>query len=87
MNMEKRNYCVYAIQSEMTGRIYIGQTNQLQRRLADHNEGRVKSTKHERPWSVLAIEQFVGRSQARWFENCLKRSKGKRLAWLEKNIV
>jgi putative endonuclease len=87
MNVEDRKYCVYAIQSETTGRLYIGQTDLLQRRIAEHNKGRVKSTKHEIPWKLVAIEYFEKRSYARWAETRFKKSKGSRLAWLAKNKV
>jgi len=87
MNGERLKYCVYAIESEITGRVYIGQTDSLQRRVEEHNKGRVKATKHEGPWKIFAIEYFNERSQARWFENCLKRSKGKRSDWLRSKKV
>jgi putative endonuclease len=65
MNIENKRYCVYAIQSETTGRVYNGQTDLLQRRIEEHNKGRVKSTKRERPWKVVAPEYFEKRSEAR----------------------
>ena len=58
MNAKDIRYCVYAIQSETTGRLYIGQADLLQRRMEEHNKCRVKSTKHERPWKLVAIEYF-----------------------------
>ena len=87
MNVEDRRYCVYAIQSETTGRLYIGQTDLLQRRIEEHNKDRVKSTKHESPWKLVAIEYFEKRSDARWAETRFKKSRGSRLAWLAKNKV
>ena len=87
MDVEEISYCVYAIQSEITGRIYIGQTDLLQRRLEEHAKGRVKTTKHESPWKLVAIEYFANRSDARWAETRFKKSKGRRLAWLAKNKV
>jgi len=83
--VEKRRFCVYAIQSEITGRVYLGQSDCVQRKLMEHNEGRVKSTRHERPWKIMATEFFKNRDQARWLESGLKRSRGKRLEWLDKN--
>ena len=65
-------FCVYAIQSELSDRIYIGQTDSLLRRIEEHNAGRVKSTKDQRPWKILAGEIFKSRAGARWRENCLK---------------
>jgi len=87
MDIQERRYCVYAIQSEKTGRVYIGQTDLLQKRLGEHNKDRVKSTKQETPWKLVAREYFEDRSDARWAESSFKRSKGVRLRWLAKNEV
>ena len=76
-------FCVYAIQSELSDRIYIGQTDSLLRRIEEHNAGRVKSTKDQRPWKILAGEIFKSRAGARWRENCLKKSRGQREKWLD----
>ncbi len=87
MNIEDRRCCVYAVQGEATGRVYIGQTDLLQRRLGEHNKGRVKSTKRGTPWKLVAREYFEDRLDARWAESIFKRSKGMRLKWLAKNKV
>ncbi len=44
---------LYAIQSQVTGRIYIGQTEDIDRRLKEHNSGRVRSTSGDKPWALL----------------------------------
>ncbi len=85
MNLEIEKFIVYAIRSDTTNRVYVGQTDDIERRLKEHNSGRVKSTKHETPWKMLAIEFLQDRSEARWCESCLKRSRGKRLKWIDKN--
>ena len=54
-NFDKK-YCVYAIKSEAIDRIYIWQSNCLERRLREHNFGRIKSTKFEAPWILSALE-------------------------------
>ncbi|MBE9571671.1 MAG: GIY-YIG nuclease family protein [Proteobacteria bacterium] len=82
-----KRYCAYAIQSKVTGRIYIGQTDCLERRIQEHNHERAKSTRREGPWIVVATEFFLEESKARWLESCLKRSRGKRLEWLDKHKV
>ena len=74
-------YIVYAIRST-NGRIYIGQTADVQTRLHQHNLGQVKSTEEHRPWEVVKIEEFMTREEARFFEWQLKKSRGRRLAWL-----
>ena len=74
---------VYAIQN-CTGRIYMGQTGDLQRRISAHNAGLVRSTKNGCPWRVVAVEKCSSRSAARWTEFKLKRSRGRRLKWLQR---
>jgi putative endonuclease len=81
------NNIVYAIQSQVTGRIYIGQTEAFERRLKEHNSGKVSSTSNDKPWALLKTEYFSSRSEARWAERQLKMSKGRREKWLQtKNI-
>ncbi len=76
-------YYVYAIESIDTGRIYIGQTKNLENRLRLHNNSQVKSTSKETPWKLTALEKFDTREQARWCEKKLKKSRGKRIKWLD----
>ncbi|MCJ7687475.1 MAG: GIY-YIG nuclease family protein, partial [Desulfobacteraceae bacterium] len=75
-------YWLYTIKSEFSGRIYLGQTGGLKDRLKRHNYGEVKSTKAERPWKLIADQPFESRSQVLWKEGELKRSREKRLRWL-----
>ena len=39
-------YFVYVLYSEKSHQFYIGQTNNLFRRIEEHNRGRVNATKH-----------------------------------------
>ena len=64
-------FFVYAIQSKACDRIYIGQSECVERRLQEHNAGRVPSTKYDRPWALLRFEEFTTRSEARLFERQL----------------
>ena len=66
---------VYVVRSDRTGKRYIGHTNDLERRLKEHNAGRVKATKAGLPWVVVAYRKFLSRSEARWIERSLKRPK------------
>jgi putative endonuclease len=76
---------VYGIKSGLNKRIYIGQTKNIEERIAAHNNGRVKSTKAHRPWHLIAIQNVENRAEATWIEKQLKNSHGMRLRWLEKN--
>jgi len=78
-------FFVYAIKSLPTKQVYIGQTEDIEKRLKYHNSGYVKATGNRKPWILLAIEGFEKRDKARWTERELKRSRGKRLKWIERN--
>ncbi|MBM4340827.1 MAG: GIY-YIG nuclease family protein [Deltaproteobacteria bacterium] len=80
-------FCVYAIESVAKKRVYIGHTNSIDNRLKYHNSGYVKSTSKDMPWRLVAVERIEGKDQARWIERSLKKSRGKRLKWMDKNRV
>jgi putative endonuclease len=78
-------FCAYAIRSHLAGRIYIGQTENVAARIASHNNGQVRSTKKDRPWDLIAVEEFKTREAARWMEHELKKSHGRRTRWIEEH--
>jgi putative endonuclease len=78
---------VYAIESLATKRIYIGHTKDIDERLKYHNSGYVKSTTKDRPWRIVALEKVESKNEARWLERSLKKSRGKRLKWIDENRV
>ncbi len=71
-------FFVYVIISLKTGRLYIGQTDNLQRRLAQHNNGEVRSTKSFRPWKLIYRQKFSTRREAMQREKYLKSLKNKK---------
>ena len=58
-------YSAYILKSEKNGKHYYGHSQNLEKRLKDHNNGRVRSTKAYRPWKVIYAEKFLLRSEAR----------------------
>ena len=78
---------VYAVESLANRRIYIGHTADIDQRLKYHNSGYVKSTYQDRPWKLIAYERFENKNEARWIERSLKKSKGKRKNWLDRNRI
>ena len=48
-------FYVYAIQSAINSRVYIGQTQDMTTRLAAHNAGRVASTRQHRLWRLIKV--------------------------------
>jgi len=55
-------YYVYIIKSLIVTQYYIDSTEDLDRRLSDHNSGKVKSTKAYEPWEHVYSERFDAKS-------------------------
>lgn len=70
-------FYVYAIKSEIDGRIYVGFSANVENRLEEHNSGKTKSTKGYKPWFLIYREQVVGRIAARNKEKYYKSGIGK----------
>ena len=71
-------YFVYLLQSLKDNRFYIGQTDNVSRRLDDHNRGKVSSTRHRRPFILAGFEVYESRNEARWIEYNLKNHSDKK---------
>ncbi len=78
-------YYVYILQSELSFRLYIGQTNNLDDRYKRHNVGLVQSTRRERPWKLVYSERAASRSEAMTREKYLKSLKNSK--YILENIV
>ena len=65
-------FYVYILQSEKTGKYYIGSTGNLDDRLFRHNSGQSLSTKHGVPWQLVYTESFSFRSEAMKRESEIK---------------
>ena len=77
-------YCTYILQSTTSGRLYIGQTNNLTDRFHRHNTNQNKATKGKGPWELKGEVSFDTRSEAVQLERRLKSWKNpqKVLIWL-----
>lgn len=65
-------FFVYVIKSKVDGRLYKGMTDNLERRVKEHNSGKMKSTKGYVPWYLVYSEVFDSREEARLREVFLK---------------
>jgi len=65
-------FYVYILKSLKDNNLYIGSTNNLSRRLKDHNEGRVFSTKGRVPFEIIYYEAYKAEKDARKRERNLK---------------
>jgi len=74
-------FFTYILRSTSSGRFYIGHTENVTTRLAEHNANRVTSTRNRGPWELLHTEEFPTRTEAMLRERELKRMKSHR--WIE----
>ncbi|MFA6099808.1 MAG: GIY-YIG nuclease family protein [Patescibacteria group bacterium] len=58
---------------------YIGSTNDIDERLKEHQNGRVKSTKSKLPVKLVYLEKFDTRAEAQKQEYRIKRWKSRKL--------
>ena len=68
-------YRVYVLQN-LENRFYIGLTDDVSRRLNQHNSGTSLWTKGKGPWVLRWQSEELSLSDARSLENALKRQKG-----------
>ena len=68
---------VYLLESEaVKGQRYIGLTNDLERRLAEHNTGKSPHTSKFKPWYMVTYVAFTDKGKAESFERYLKSGSG-----------
>jgi predicted GIY-YIG superfamily endonuclease len=68
---------VYVLPSLNTRFIYIGSTNNLNRRLKQHNDREVQSTKANAPYKIITFIAVETEQQARKLEHYFKTGSGK----------
>ena len=59
---------------------YVGFTEDLERRLVDHDQGKDAHTAKFRPWRIKTYVAFANREQALAFERYLKTQSGRAFA-------
>lgn len=80
-------YYVYVIQNQKN-RIYIGQTNNLEKRLNQHNDKKFSKKSYTKiqkgPWKLIYKENYLTRQEAEKREKALKSHKGR--DWLREQM-
>ncbi len=71
------HYYVYLLFSDLDKGLYIGYTNNLNRRLLEHRSGKTYSTKNRRPVKLIYYECFVNKADAKAREEYLKSGYGR----------
>jgi putative endonuclease len=67
---------VYILKSQKDGKYYIGETADIEARLAYHNAGKQRSTKNRIPFIIVIVEMFSSREEALIREKQIKSWKG-----------
>ena len=76
---------VYILRSAIDNKLYIGSTDNISRRLSEHNSGKVDSTKNRIPLKLEAYLGVKNKSKAIELEMYLKTASGR--AILNKRIL
>jgi len=69
-------FYVYVLRIKNTGRYYIGQTQDLTKRLEKHQRGDTKSMKNRGAFELVHVERYSSRSDAMKREKEIKSYKG-----------
>ena len=78
-------YYVYILQSERDQSRYIGVTEDLKRRLQEHNNGNARYSSTKRPFKIVWYSAFTIKTKAHEFEKYLKSSSG--YAFTKKRLI
>jgi len=70
-------FFVYVIRSLIRPYVYVGLTDNVDRRINEHQTGKNKTTKPYRPFTLILVEEFHSRLGARKREKYLKSGVGK----------
>jgi len=71
-------FFVYILRSKMDGKFYTGYTSGLNKRIAEHNLGKVSSTRNRLPFELVYYESCLNQADALHREKYLKTTYGKR---------
>jgi len=70
-------YYVYVLLSEKNDQLYVGRTSDLQKRINEHQTGKVQTTNRLNPMKLIFFEGFIAKADAIRRERYFKTSKGK----------
>ena len=71
-------YKVYVLKSINFKKSYVGVTDNLERRLVEHNSGKSYYTNRYKPWKIIYTEDFSSHEEALLREKFLKTTTGRR---------
>ena len=65
-------FYIYILKSSKNNKYYVGCTNNVLRRVKEHNQGLSKYTKIGKPWESMYVEEYQFLSKARIREKQIK---------------
>ena len=77
-------FYIYVIQSLIHKTRYIGSTDNVLKRIMEHNNGRCRYTSGRKPWKLVYQEEYSTRGEAMKREKFLKSGLGRR--WLDEKL-
>ena len=76
-------FCLYIIYSQQLDRFYVGYTENIEKRLAEHNSGISDYTSSAQDWVLKYTEYFPDRYTAHQREITIKKKKSRKyIEWL-----
>ena len=75
--MIMKYFYTYVLKSKKDGKLYIGWTDNIQKRIEKHNKGLVKATKYRRPLTLIYFEGSLNKYKAINREKQLKTGFGR----------
>jgi putative endonuclease len=66
-------FYVYVLFSEKLNKYYVGSTNDIQKRLVQHNAGKTSFTSRGIPWIIIISMEFNSRAEAVQLELKIKK--------------
>jgi putative endonuclease len=71
-------YYIYLLKSLISEKTYVGMTNEISRRIKEHNSGKSKFTNRYMPWKLIYSEEMNTREEARKREKYFKSAAGRK---------
>lgn len=78
-------YFTYVLRSLKDKKLYIGYTNDIDRRISEHMMGKVTATKNRLPLQLIYYEAYFNKKDAKGREKFLKGGSGHK--YLKKQMV
>ncbi len=70
--MISKKYFIYILQSKKDESYYVGYTQNVDKRLKEHNSGKSKYTKNHKPYVLVYTESYDKLAQAKQREQYIK---------------